>query len=183
LIQDRVIFKRLDVPLGNGFSGSGVGMATAAEQLLSFFDETRFIPSLKARTKNGVLKEISAYLAEDSEIRHPDVMLEALESREKLGSTGIGKEVAIPHSRTLSVPRLKALIARSKRGINWGAPDRKPVKIFFVVVAPPQERTNNYLPLLGALVSGMQKKKNRDDILAANGFDEVYAALEEAFRG
>ena len=89
-------------------------MTPAATDLLSFFDETRFIPAVRARTKSGVLKELAAVLAGDPEIRHADVLLEALEAREKLGSTGIGKEVAIPHSRTLSVPRLKALIARSR---------------------------------------------------------------------
>jgi mannitol/fructose-specific phosphotransferase system IIA component (Ntr-type) len=158
-------------------------MALASEQLLSFFAETRFIPSLRARTKSGVLKELASALADDSEIRHPDVMLEALESREKLGSTGIGKEVAIPHSRTLSVPRLRALVACSRKGVDWGAPDKKPVKIFFAVVAPPQDRTNSYLPLLGALVSCMQKKKAREDILSAKEFEQVYEALQEAFRG
>lgn len=158
-------------------------MTPAAVDLISFFDETRFIPSVRARTKSGVLKELAGLLAEDSEIRHADVLLEALEAREKLGSTGIGKEVAIPHSRTLSVPRLKALIARSKKGIDWDAPDGKPVKIIFLVVAPPQERTNRYLPLLGGLVSAMQKKKGRDGVLAAKTFEEVEAVLEEAFRG
>ena len=158
-------------------------MAPSVEVLLSFFDEARFIPSLRARSKAGVLKEFATRLAEDTELRHPDVMLEALESREKLGSTGIGKEIAIPHSRTLSVPRLKALVARSKKGVDWGAPDKKPVKIFFVVVAPPQERSNNYLPLLGALVSAMQKKKNRDAVMGASDFDGIHDALEEALRG
>lgn len=158
-------------------------MPASVDTLLSFFDETRFISAIRARSKAGVLKEFAACLAEDPEIRHPDVMLEALEAREKLGSTGIGKEVAIPHSRTLSVPRLKALIARSKKGVAWGSADRKPVKLFFVVVAPPQERSNNYLPLLGALVSAMQKKKTRDAILAAKNFDQVVGVLEEGLRG
>jgi PTS system nitrogen regulatory IIA component len=158
-------------------------MTVAVEKLLAFFEEARYIPALRSRNKSGVLKELAAHLAEDPEIRHPEVMLEALESREKLGSTGIGKEVAIPHTRTLSVPRLKAMVARSKKGVEWDAPDSRSVKIFFVIVAPPQERSNDYLPLLGALVTGMQQKKIRDSILAAEDFDQVYAALEEALRG
>lgn len=158
-------------------------MAPSVEELLSFFDETRFIPSLKAKSKTGVLKELAAALAEDEEIRHEEILLEALGAREKLGSTGIGKEVAIPHSRTLSVPRLKALIARSKKGVDWGAPDDKAVKLFFVVVAPPQDQGNQYLPLLGALVSAMQTKKNRDALASADGWDEVREALEGALRG
>jgi mannitol/fructose-specific phosphotransferase system IIA component (Ntr-type) len=158
-------------------------MPPALDEMLSFFSETRFISALRARTKSGVLKELAAHLSEDEEIRHPDVLLEALESREKLGSTGIGKEIAIPHSRTLSVPHLKALVARSKKGVDWGAPDGKAVKLVFVVVAPPQDRTNHYLPLLGALVSGLQKKASRDAIIAAKDWEEALAAIEGALRG
>ncbi len=158
-------------------------MPMSVDHLLSFFDETRFISALQPKTKAGTLKALVKCLADDSEIRHPDILIEALESREKLGSTGIGKEVAIPHSRTLSVPKLKAVVARSKKGIDWGAPDNKPVKIFFAVVAPPQERSNDYLPLLGALVSAMQQKKNRDAILAAKGWEGIRTVLEEALRG
>jgi mannitol/fructose-specific phosphotransferase system IIA component (Ntr-type) len=157
-------------------------MAKAVEELLSFFDEARFVPALRARTKAGVLKELATALSTDEEIRHPDILQEALEAREKLGSTGIGKGVAIPHSRTLSVPHLKALIARSKKGVDWGAPDKKPVKLFFVVAAPPQERTNHYLPLLGALVSAMQEKTHRDALVNAKDWEGVVAALEGAFR-
>jgi mannitol/fructose-specific phosphotransferase system IIA component (Ntr-type) len=158
-------------------------MPMSVDHLLSFFDEARFLPALQVKTKSGALKAIAGCLADDPEIRHPDVLLDALESREKLGSTGIGKEVAIPHSRTLSVPRLKAVVARSKKGIDWGSRDKKPVKILFAVVAPPQERSNDYLPLLGALVSGMQSASHRDAVLAAKGWEGVRDALEEALRG
>jgi len=158
-------------------------MAPSVDELLSFFDETRFIPSLRARTQTGVLKELAAAFAEDPEIRHQEVLLEALTAREKLGSTGIGKEVAIPHSRTLSVPHVKALIARSKRGVPWESPDKKSVKLFFVVVAPPQDKDHRYLPLLGALVSAMQEKKTRDAMIAAGDWAGVETVLEEALRG
>jgi len=158
-------------------------MAITVETLLSYFDESRFIPVLRSTTKAGALREIIDALSEDPEIRHPDVLREALEAREKLGSTGIGKEVAIPHGRTLSVPRLKVLVARSKKGIPWGAADQKPVKLFFVVVAPPLEKTNEYLPLLGMLVAAMQEKQHRDRVLKSKTFAEVKAALEEALRG
>jgi mannitol/fructose-specific phosphotransferase system IIA component (Ntr-type) len=151
--------------------------------ILSVFDEQRFIPSLRATTKAGVLKELAGRMADDEEIRHADVLLEALLAREKMGSTAIGKGVAIPHSRTLSVPNLKALIARSKKGVAWGAQDKKSVKLIFLVVAPPQERTAQYLPLLGSLVSACSLKKDRDAILKADTFEDVAAALEAAIRG
>jgi nitrogen PTS system EIIA component len=153
------------------------------ETLLSYFDESRFIPALRNSTKSGALREIIAVLSEDPEIRHPEVLREALESREKLGSTGIGKEIAIPHGRTLSVQRLKVLVARSKKGISWGAADGKPVRLFFVVVAPPVEKTNEYLPLLGMLVAAMQEKQHRDHVLKSKTFAELKSALGDALRG
>jgi mannitol/fructose-specific phosphotransferase system IIA component (Ntr-type) len=158
-------------------------MTPPAANLLAYFHERRFIPALRAKSKAGVLKELAVCMAENGDIRHPDLLLDAMLSREKLGSTAIGKEVAIPHSRTLSVPNLVALVARSKAGVDWGAADEKPVKLFFLVVAPPQERQNTYLPLLGALVSAMQRKKDRDRILAAKDFADVESALAESFRG
>jgi mannitol/fructose-specific phosphotransferase system IIA component (Ntr-type) len=158
-------------------------MPTSAEQFLALFDENRFVPALEARSKAAALKELAGSFATDPEIHHPDVILEALAAREKLGSTGIGKEVAIPHSRTVSVPRVKVLVARAPSGIDWDAADGKPVQLLFVVVAPPVERTPVYLPFLGALVGAMQKKKNRDAVLRAGTFESARAALEEAFRG
>jgi mannitol/fructose-specific phosphotransferase system IIA component (Ntr-type) len=158
-------------------------MPPTVETFLSYFSESRFIPALRAGTKSAALREMVEHLGEDSEIRHVEVLRDALESREKLGSTGIGKGVAIPHGRTLSVPRLKALLARSKKGIAWDSPDGAPVKLFFVVVAPPVEKTNDYLPLLGALVAAMLDKKNRERVMNAKTYADAIAALEDAFRG
>ena len=55
--------------------------------------------------------------------------------------------------------------------------------VFFMIIAPPQERSNDYLPLLGALVSGLQKKKVKDEVLNADNFEEALRALEDALRG
>lgn len=157
-------------------------MSSSAEAFLALFDESRFVPALKGRTKPAVLKELAEAMASDPDIRHPEVILDALAAREKLGSTGIGKEVAIPHSRTVSIPQLKVLVARAGKGVPWGAADEKTVKLFFVVVAPPIERVPLYLPLLGALVGAMQKKKHRDALTQAEGWEPLRAALEETFR-
>jgi mannitol/fructose-specific phosphotransferase system IIA component (Ntr-type) len=164
-----------EIPLGD--------FMTSAEQMLSLFDESRYVPALEARSKSDALKELARALAADKDIRHPDVILDALVSREKLGTTAIGKEVAIPHSRTVSVTGLKVLVARAPHGIDWSAVDGKPVKLLFVVVAPPVERVVYYLPLLGAIVGAMQKKKHREALITADGWGAVQSALEEAFRG
>ena len=158
-------------------------MPTSVDQFLALFDEKRFVPALAGQSKSAALKEMADALLAAGDVRHPEVILDALASREKLGSTGIGKEVAIPHSRTVSIPQIKVLIARAPKGIPWDSADGKPVKLIFVVVAPPVERVPVYLPFLGALVEGMQKKKHRDGLIAAESWSDVYTALEESFRG
>ena len=148
--------------------------------LSDYLDQNAIDLDLGAGTKDAVLEKLVGLLNTDPESKN--IALELVRSRESLGSTGIGKEVAIPHSRTLSVPRLKALVARSRKGIDWGARDKKPVKLFFVVAAPPQDRSNDYLPLLGTLVSAMQQANHRDALVAAKGWEQVREILEEALR-
>lgn len=158
-------------------------MSSSVETFLAYFDEARFVSALNATTKQAALREMVDVLALDPQIRHVEILRDALEAREKMGSTGIGKGVAIPHGRSLSVPKLQALVARSKKGIPWDSLDGAPVKVFFMVVAPPLEKSNDYLPLLGALVGGMREKKHRDHIAAAKTYAEAMTALEDALRG
>jgi mannitol/fructose-specific phosphotransferase system IIA component (Ntr-type) len=71
--------------------------------------------------------------------------------REILGSTGFGHGIAIPHCRTLAVNRLRLAFARHRAGIQMQAIDGLPVRTFFLIVAPPMEVSNQYLPVLGRI--------------------------------
>src|SRR5262245_7334945 len=75
-------------------TATGELMPSSTEAFLALFDESRFVPELKSKTKADVLKELADAMASDPDVRHPQVILDALVAREKLGSTGIGKEVA-----------------------------------------------------------------------------------------
>src|SRR5438046_1373346 len=74
-----------------------------------------------------------------------------LKRRETLGSTGIGQNIAIPHCRALAVNRLRVAFGRKLDGIDFNAIDSKPVHYFFLIVAPPLEVSNQYLPVLGKI--------------------------------
>jgi len=69
--------------------------------------------------------------------------------RELLGSTGFGAGIAIPHCRTLAVSRLRMAFGRHRAGLDWHAADGQPVHAIFLIVAPPAEMSNQYLPALG----------------------------------
>src|SRR5437879_10777138 len=74
-----------------------------------------------------------------------------LRRRETLGSTGIGQGIAIPHCRSLVVNRLRVAFGRKLDGIDFKAIDDRPVHYFFLIVAPPLEVSNQYLPVLGKI--------------------------------
>ncbi len=152
-------------------------------RLSEFFEEDLFLPTLKAKDKEGVLKELVEGLVKAGRIKEGDILLEMLRQREHLGSTGIGRGVAVPHGRTLAITRLAVVFGRSEEGIEFDAMDGKPVHLVFLTVAPPQERSNLYLPVLGKIVEMVKSAKTRRRLLSAVDFDEVAEILEEADEG
>lgn len=155
-------------------------MSKSTVDVTEFFKPECFVPKLKARSKDGVLKELTASLEKSGLVRDGDLLLEMLRQREGLGSTGIGKGVAIPHGRSLAVTEMVVLFARAPKGVPFEAVDGEPVQLFFLIVAPPQDRANRYLPFLGKLVEILKQDDNRDRLLAADGFDEVADVLRSA---
>ena len=118
-------------------------------QLREFFSEDAINLSLQSATKDAVLKELVGLLKLDEK---SDAMLcKMLKRRETLGSTGIGQNIAIPHCRSLVVDRLRVAFGRKLEGIDFGAIDGKLVHYFFLIVAPPLEVSNQYLPVLGKI--------------------------------
>jgi len=122
-------------------------------------------------------------LARGAGVRDPELLLEMLRRRESLGSTGIGKGVAIPHGRSLAVTELRVLFARSQHGVEFDSMDKKPVHLFFLIVAPPQDKRNEYLPLLGRIAELVKEKKIRDRLRKVEQFDDLRELLEEQISG
>jgi len=139
-------------------------------ELQSYFTPDLFIPELKASTKDGVLKEMAALLEAQKRVFRTALVYDLLHKREGLGSTGIGGGIAIPHCRTIAVEKLTVLCALKRGGVDFGSPDKKPVKIFFVVVAPPQDVT--YLVFLGKLVEAVNDKGLKRDLFEVKTFEE-----------
>ena len=105
--------------------------------------------AIKAETKDEALLELITLLQLDA--RSEEALLKSLKRRENLGSTGIGKGIAIPHCRSLVVTRLRLAYGRKPKGIDFKAIDGAPVHDFFLIVAPPLEVSNQYLPVLGKI--------------------------------
>jgi len=104
---------------------------------------------LQAETKDDILQELVSLLRLDP--KSDATLFKTLKRRENLGSTGIGQGFAIPHCRSLVVNRLRLAYARKVGGIDFNAIDGAPVYNFFLIVAPPLEVSNQYLPVLGKI--------------------------------
>ncbi len=105
--------------------------------------------NLTSESKDETLKRLVSLLKLDEESE--EILYKALKRRESLGSTGIGRGIAIPHCRSLVVSRLRLAYGRRPGGIEFKAIDDQPVRNFFLIVAPPLEVSNQYLPALGKI--------------------------------
>ena len=118
-------------------------------ELRDFFSEEVVKLELQATTKDEALKELIGALGLDE--KSEGILYKMLKRRENLGSTGIGKGIAIPHCRSLVVNRLRVAFGRKREGLDFRAIDDQPVYNVFLIVAPPLEVSNQYLPVLGKI--------------------------------
>jgi PTS system nitrogen regulatory IIA component len=106
-------------------------------RILDFLSPNAVVMELTATTKKGVLEELVALLAAAGKIKDAASAVGVLMEREKLGSTGIGQGIAIPHAKTEQASDVVAAFGLSRRGVQFDALDGDPVNIFFLLVAPP----------------------------------------------
>jgi PTS system nitrogen regulatory IIA component len=145
--------------------------------LREFFDRDAVSLDLQATTREEVLPELVSLLGLDE--RSEGVLVQMLERREGLGSTGIGRGFAVPHCRSLVVNELRVAYGRHNRGIDFQAIDGRPVHHFFVIVAPPLEVSNLYLPVLGRLAQLAKVPDMPGRLLAVRSADEFLQVIED----
>jgi len=145
--------------------------------LREFFSEDAINLNLRSTTKDDVLQELVGLLKLDE--KSEGMLFKMLKRRETLGSTGIGQNIAIPHCRALVVNKLRVAFARKLDGIDFGAIDGKPVHYFFLIVAPPLEVSNQYLPVLGKIAQFAKEPDVPERLAKLASPKEFLALLEE----
>lgn len=103
--------------------------------LSEFLAPDALVPSLKAQSKKQLLHELAEYAGAQCGLGARDIF-ETLLQRERLGSTGIGRGIAIPHGKLAKVPALFGLFARLERPVDFEALDNEPVDLVFLLIAP-----------------------------------------------
>ena len=145
--------------------------------LRDFFDKDVIELDLEGETKDEILKELIALLGLDD--KSEGILFKMLKRRENLGSTGIGRGIAIPHCRSLVVNRLRIAFGRKPGGIEYNAIDDEPVEDFFLIVAPPLEVSNQYLPVLGKIAQFAKEPDVPGRLQELGSPDDFLALLEE----
>jgi len=115
------------------------------------------VPDLKATTKEGVIREMVESLRTAGYFKgsEPEDIIKAILKREQLGSTGIGRVVAIPHTKHSSVDRLIGTVAISKAGIPFDSVDGEPVHVLVLLISP-QDRPGDHLRALENVARSMR---------------------------
>ncbi len=133
------------------------------------------MPNLEACEKRELLDEMAENISDLVGGLDREDLLEVLLEREKLGSTGIGHGVAIPHAKLKGIERIVVAMGMSKNGVDFQSMDDKPVHIFFLIIAPEQSSAVHLKVLAGisrllkdaAFRTKLMKVESRDDIFNA----------------
>jgi PTS system nitrogen regulatory IIA component len=146
-------------------------------QLREFFTNGSVSLDLHGETRDEILRELVSLL--DINGAEAEMLVRSLQRRESLGSTGVGRGIAIPHCRSAAVGRVRLAYGYRAPGAEFQAIDGNPVHHFFLIVAPPEEGASLYLPVL-ALIARFAKEPDVPERLAAlKTPEEFFALLDE----
>ena len=146
-------------------------------KILDILEKEAILADLKARDKKGVIEELVAPMARISGIED-DRLVRVLLDRERLGSTGIGGGIGIPHGKLKDLDRLILGFGVSRRGIDFESMDGMPTHIFFLLVTP-ENSTGLHLKLLAQISRILKNETFKERLLAASHPSEVVEAIKE----
>ena len=147
-------------------------------KIIDIIKKDSIISDLVGTNKEEVLNEVTDFLQNKDIIKDKQILLNTLIEREKLGSTGIGENVAIPHGKSDELSKIVMVFARSLKGLDFESLDQKPVHFVCVVIAPSNS-TGQHLKALARISRIFKNKSLRDGILKLQDANQIYSLLLE----
>jgi PTS system fructose-specific IIA component/PTS system nitrogen regulatory IIA component len=146
-----------------------------------FVSRDAIIADLKADDKEGVIREMAEGLQRAGGIAQGELegIVKAILKREELGSTGIGRGVAVPHTKHASVERLIGTVAVSREGVDFNSLDGEKVQLVFLLVSPP-DRPGDHLRALENISRQLRNDTFCRFLKQAKSADDVLLLLDEA---
>jgi len=140
--------------------------------------EELVVSALSGRTKAEVIDELARVVTRaHPEIDH-DLLVQALEDRERLNSTALGDGVAIPHGKLPGVKRVVAAFGRSRSGVDFQSLDGRPTHLFFLLVAP-EDSAGAHLKALARISRLLKDEAFRAQLMRASNAADVYRTIRE----
>lgn len=147
-------------------------------KLINLLQPSRILPNLVATGKHEVLAELAAALEPELGGLKPGQVVEVLLERERLGSTGIGDSIAIPHGKLPHLQGLMLAFGRSLKGVDFDSLDGKPAHLFFLLLAPANS-AGLHLKALARISRMLMSASFRESLMQADGAEEIYRRLAE----
>lgn len=150
-------------------------------KLADLIHKPSIVTELQATDRNGVIRELVQSLAENGALSpdHVDAVARAAINRERQGSTGFGKGVAVPHVKHASIEKMTATIGRSSRGVDFAALDRAPVYVV-VMLLSPADAPEEHLAAMERIFRYLQREKFRRFLRQADSHKAIVELIEEA---
>jgi mannitol/fructose-specific phosphotransferase system IIA component (Ntr-type) len=143
-------------------------------------DTSLFLPDLKLKRKESVLHEMASVAHGARVVRDPELVHETLLRRERWCPSGIGNGVAVPNARSLGVAEPRLVVARMRRGVEWGASDGGAVQLVLLVLSPSEVSVEYHLERVARVVAITRTQRNRKKLLEAMDIQVVNLLLRES---
>lgn len=135
------------------------------------------LDNLKSSDKKGILEELVAPVAKLAGV-NPEVLVKVLMERERLGSTGIGGGIGIPHGKLKGLGTLILGFGLSRNGVDFESMDGRPTHIFFLLVTP-ENSTGLHLKVLARISRILKNEPFKQKLMAAANSEEIYQIIKE----
>ena len=147
-------------------------------KILDILNKDCIIPELRSRTKKEVLEELTEALSNCKANLNKEALVEVLLERERLGSTGIGDGIAIPHGKIQDLDELILSFGRSSQGIEFDSMDGRPTHLFFLLIAP-ENSAGIHLRALAKISRLLKSAHFRQRLLEAKTVEELFHVIQE----
>jgi PTS system nitrogen regulatory IIA component len=138
--------------------------------------ENNIIPRLKARDKREALEELASAIADRDPTIEKGALVKVLLNRERLGSTGIGDGVAIPHGKLNSAKKPMISFGRSEKGLDFDSMDGQPAYLFFLLIAP-ENSSGVHLQVLARIAKILKNSAFRKKLMEAKTRQDIYQTI------
>jgi PTS system nitrogen regulatory IIA component len=147
-------------------------------KIVDLLNPAAIVADLKASDKVTALEELADAVVDVESDLDRNEILRVLQERERLGSTGIGEGVAIPHGKLKEIDRLLISFGRSASGVEFDSMDGKPAKLFFLLLAP-EESVGVHLKTLARISKLLKSPGVRRRLLDATGKEDIFRIIGE----